>query len=56
MYNEFIQKWVLLALEYLGEKRVLEDTQAFDDGKSFTDIMTEWVEEHWGTEGDKCEV
>ncbi|CAE7213876.1 hypothetical protein P3342_012614 [Pyrenophora teres f. teres] len=56
MYNEFIQKWVLLALEYLGEKRRLEDTQAFDDGKSFTDIMTEWVEEHWGTEGDKCDV
>ena len=56
MYNEFIEKWVLLALEYLGEKRGLEDTQAFDDGKSFTDIMTEWVEEHWATENDKCEL
>ncbi|KNG49584.1 ser thr protein phosphatase family [Stemphylium lycopersici] len=55
MYNEFIEKWVLLALEYLGERRGLEDTLAFDDGKSFTDIMTEWVKEHWAKDG-KCEV
>ncbi|KAI4922278.1 hypothetical protein J4E90_000707 [Alternaria incomplexa] len=55
MYNQFIEKWILLALEYLGAKRGLEDTEAFDNEKSFTDIMTEWVEEHWGSEGKKCE-
>ena len=56
MYNQFIEKWVLLALEYLGETRQVEDTLAFDDGKSFTDIMTEWVQEHWGKDGGKCDV
>lgn len=51
VYNEFIQQWVLLALEYTGQKYTSDDTELFDGGKSFTDIMTEWVEEHWGTEG-----
>jgi hypothetical protein len=55
MYNQFIEKWILLALEYLGVRRGLEDTEAFDNEKSFTDIMTQWVEEHWGSEGKKCE-
>lgn len=52
MYNEFIEKWVLLALEYTGQKYSQEDTQAFADGKSFTDIMTDWVKEHWNTNGE----
>ncbi|EUC37061.1 hypothetical protein COCCADRAFT_86519 [Bipolaris zeicola 26-R-13] len=55
MYNQFIEKWVLLALEYLGEKHSVDDTLEYDDGKSFTDIMTEWVEEHWGGDAGKCD-
>jgi hypothetical protein len=55
IYNEFIQKWVLLALEYLGETHSSDDTQSWADGKSFTDIMTDWVEENWGSEGE-CPV
>jgi hypothetical protein len=47
MYNAFIEKWVLLALEYLGASYGLEDTKVYDGGKSFTDLMTEWVGEHW---------
>jgi hypothetical protein len=54
MYNEFIQKWVLLALEYVGQKYTLEDTEVYADGKSFTDIMTDWVKEHWDTEEEEC--
>jgi hypothetical protein len=47
MYNAFIEKWVLLALEYLGASYGLEDTESYDGGKTFTDLMTEWVSEHW---------
>jgi hypothetical protein len=47
IYNEFIQKWVLLALEYLGESYSVDDTKSYADGKSFTDVMTDWVAEHW---------
>jgi hypothetical protein len=54
IYNEFIQKWILLALEYTGQKYTSDDTKSWDEGKSFTDIMTEWVEEHWGSEDEKC--
>lgn len=55
MYNEFIEKWVLLALEYVGQKYGLEDTETFAGGRTFTEIMTDWVSEHWS--GDKtCKV
>lgn len=47
MYNEFIEKWVLLALEFVGEKYGSADTRSWSGGKSFTDVMTEWVEGHW---------
>jgi hypothetical protein len=47
VYNEFVQKWVIMALEYMGQNYSSEDTEVFERGKSFTDIMTEWVEGHW---------
>ncbi|KAF2738197.1 hypothetical protein EJ04DRAFT_460143 [Polyplosphaeria fusca] len=55
VYNEFIEKWVILALEYLGDKYEAGDSEAYEGGISFTDIITEWVKEHWGVEGEeKC--
>jgi hypothetical protein len=54
MYNEFIQKWVLLALEYTGQKYTSDDTKSWEDGKSFTDVMTDWVQDHWGVKEEKC--
>jgi 2',3'-cyclic-nucleotide 2'-phosphodiesterase (5'-nucleotidase family) len=47
IYNEFIQKWVLMALEYMGQQYDSEDTETWGGGKRFTDMMTDWVEEHW---------
>ena len=52
MYNEFIQKWILMALEYIGQNYTSDDTQVYAQGKSFTDIMTGWVEKHWASEGE----
>ncbi|KAF1842453.1 ser/Thr protein phosphatase-like protein family [Cucurbitaria berberidis CBS 394.84] len=54
MYNEFIQQWILLALEYVGHNYTSDDTESFAHGKSFTDIMTDWVEEHWSTKEETC--
>jgi 2',3'-cyclic-nucleotide 2'-phosphodiesterase (5'-nucleotidase family) len=54
IYNEFIEKWIILALEYLGEKYSTDDTQQYLNGKSFTEIITDWVKEHWSTEKE-CE-
>jgi len=52
IYNEFIEKWVILALEYLGEKYSVRDTHSYLGGKSFTAIMTDWVKEHWDVDGE----
>ena len=48
VYNEFIQPWILLALEYLGMKVKEEDTGVYLEGKTMTDVMVEWVEGNWG--------
>ncbi|KAF2281507.1 ser/Thr protein phosphatase-like protein family [Westerdykella ornata] len=54
IYNEFIEKWILMALEYLGERYDVEDTEYYFPGKSFTELMTEWVRDHWGVNGKTC--
>ena len=50
IYNEFIQDWVLLALRYLGVKYEKEDTKATLDDKTMTDVISDWVGEHWACE------
>jgi len=50
VYNEFIQDWVILALRYLGKTYVKEVTSVAAEGKTMTDVIREWVEEHWGCE------
>lgn len=55
IYNEFIQKWILLGLDYLGGSYTSDDTHSYADGKSFTDIMTDWVKEHWNVGSEECQ-
>ena len=47
VYNEFIQDWVLLALRYLGVRYGEENTRSALEGKSMTDVISDWVGEHW---------
>ncbi|KAF2203417.1 hypothetical protein GQ43DRAFT_454478 [Delitschia confertaspora ATCC 74209] len=54
VFNEFIQPWIILALKYFGQNHTGEDTAAYMGGKSFTTIITDWVKENWGLEGDSC--
>lgn len=54
MYNEFVEKWILMALEYLGEHYTVADAEYYAEGKSFTNIMTDWVKDHWNTEAESC--
>lgn len=51
IYNEFLEPWVILALKFLGQSYDKKDTLSFMDGKSLTDIIADWVEEHW-----ECEI
>jgi hypothetical protein len=54
VYNEFIQPWVILALEYLGHKVAENDTISYVGGKTMTDIIADWVQRNWDVKGDKC--
>ncbi|GAB7350582.1 hypothetical protein MBLNU459_g1156t1 [Dothideomycetes sp. NU459] len=47
VYNEFIERWILLALRYLGLSFAVGDTRPAMDGKTFTDVISEWVHENW---------
>lgn len=47
VYNEFIEKWVLLALRFLGVTYTVEDTTSTFDGKTFTEVISDWVHENW---------
>ncbi|KAH9844815.1 5' nucleotidase [Teratosphaeria destructans] len=50
-YNEFIEDWVILALQYLGEKYEKgKDTSYQFDGKSVTELISGWVHDNWPCE------
>ncbi|KAK0783704.1 hypothetical protein LTR75_014055 [Friedmanniomyces endolithicus] len=50
VYNEFIQYWVLLALRFLGKTYGKGNTEESLGGKTMTDVISEWVAEHWECE------
>lgn len=47
IYNEFIQDWVLLALRYLGINYGEENTRVALEGRTFTDVISDWVQGNW---------
>lgn len=50
VYNEFLEGWVILALRYLGEKREKTDSTSALNGKTLTDILSDWVHANWACE------
>ncbi|KAL1311317.1 hypothetical protein AAFC00_001495 [Neodothiora populina] len=51
IYNEFVERWVLLALRFLGVTYTVEDTSVTFDGKTFTEVISDWVHENWACDG-----
>ncbi|KAF2663839.1 hypothetical protein BT63DRAFT_444299 [Microthyrium microscopicum] len=47
VYNEFVESWIVLALQYLGLKTTVADTKPYMEGKTVTNLITDWIEEHW---------
>lgn len=47
VYIDFIQPWILLALQFYGEKYTTDDTKGYMDG-TLTELMTGWIKKHWG--------
>ncbi|KAL6718289.1 hypothetical protein ACLMJK_004377 [Lecanora helva] len=50
IYVDFIEKYVLLALRFLGTDYKQESTEVYMEGRDLTGVIAEWVGEHW-----KCE-
>ena len=53
VYNQFIQDWILLALEYQGLSYGEENTQVALEGKSMTGVIKDWVAENWFCKDEK---
>jgi hypothetical protein len=47
VFNEFIQPYMLIALRFVGEERSDADVKSYMGGKSFTNLLAEWIEDHW---------
>lgn len=47
VYIDFIERYVLLALKFLGTDYDMGDTEAYMEGKELTGLISEWVEENW---------
>jgi len=47
VYNEFVEPWIIMALQYLGLKVDESITAMYYEGKSVTNVITDWVEENW---------
>lgn len=47
VYVDFIQRYVLLALEFLGTDYKQGDTEVYMEGKTMTEVISGWVEENW---------
>lgn len=54
VYNEFLQPWILLAMKYLGQTYEEKDVEVYLEGKTFTEVISEWVQENWHVESNKC--
>jgi hypothetical protein len=47
VYNEFVEPWILLALEYLGLKVEANATAVYIEGETLTTVMSNWVRKNW---------
>jgi hypothetical protein len=47
VYNEFVQPWIIMALQYLGKNVEERDTAVYYDGKSVTSVITDWIHDNW---------
>ena len=52
IFNDFLQKYILLALKFLGTDYDEKSTESYADGKTLTTMLGEWVSETWKCEDD----
>ena len=46
VFIDFVQPWVLLALQFLGQSYNTSQIENYRE-EVFTDLMAEWIKENW---------
>ena len=47
VYVDFIESYILLALQFLGTDYAERDTDVYMQGRDMTGVIAQWVREHW---------
>lgn len=47
VFLDFVQPWIVIALRFLGQKVEEADVETYLEGKGFTTMIEEWVQENW---------
>jgi hypothetical protein len=47
VFVDFIQPWVLTALQFTGENLTVHEVAPYGN-ETFTDLMADWIKRHWG--------
>ncbi|KAL8694200.1 MAG: hypothetical protein Q9218_001087 [Villophora microphyllina] len=47
VYGDFIERYILLALKFLGQGYEEWDTEVYMEGRSLTEVISGWVEGNW---------
>ena len=47
VFLDFVQPWIVIALRFLGQKVEENDVESYLEGKGFTTMIKEWVQENW---------
>ncbi|KAI9845032.1 MAG: hypothetical protein M1838_001936 [Thelocarpon superellum] len=48
IFIDFIEPWILLALQFLGSDFEASDVDSYAPGKSFTVMISDWIQANWG--------
>jgi hypothetical protein len=49
VFIDFIQPWVLAAMQFTGQNYTVPDVTSYTD-ETLTDLMAGWIKKHWGHE------
>ena len=47
VFVDFIEPWILTALQFTGERYNKTDVKVYRE-ETLTDLMAEWIKKHWG--------
>lgn len=50
IFIDFVQPWILLSLKLLGQQLSEDDTNAYIEDKTYTQLLEEWIRKNWSSD------